>query len=58
MTGRRRSVLDRTGRDPSKPADCFECAYCEVTYDDWPADCPDCGRVVVRVVEPRPVPDL
>lgn len=58
MTGRRREVLGRTGREPSEPADCFECAYCEATFDDRPEDCPSCGQIVVRVVEPRPIPDL
>lgn len=57
MTSPRRSVLERTGRGSPEPVDCFECPYCEATFTDWPDDCPGCGRVVVRVVEPRPVPD-
>lgn len=57
MTGRRLNVLECTGPRPAEPTDCFECPHCEATFDDWPEDCPTCGRIVVRVVEPRPVPD-
>lgn len=35
----------------------YECTYCERTFQEWPGACSDCGQIVVRVVDPRPVPD-
>lgn len=58
MTGKRRSILGQNGKQSLPPAVCFECTYCEATFTAWPDDCPECGQVPVRVVEPRPVPDL
>lgn len=54
MTGRRRSLLEQTGLEPTEPVDCYECSCCETTFGDWPEDCPECGQLVVRVVESRP----
>lgn len=43
--------------DDRGPPDDFECTYCGTCFREWPGGCPDCGGIVVRVVDPRPVPD-
>ena len=31
----------------------YECTCCSAVFDEWPADCPACGQLVVRIVVPR-----
>ena len=38
--------------DPHGPAHYYECSYCREGYDEWIEDCPACGQLVVRIVEP------
>jgi len=30
----------------------YECSHCRAVVDEWTEDCPRCGGLVVRVVEP------
>lgn len=37
----------------SAPRDSFfECTNCRADYDEWVEDCPACGQLVARFVEP------
>ena len=38
---------ERAGRDAS-----YECTRCRSIVAEWTEDCPRCGELVVRVVEP------
>lgn len=38
-------------------SDYYECTYCGAPYGEWPGCCSECGQLVVRIVDPRPVPD-
>lgn len=46
------------GPSPDREEMSYECTYCGTPFQEWPGDCSDCGGLVVRVVDPRPVPDL
>lgn len=36
-------------------SDFYECLHCRQRYDDWQDGCPQCGQLVVRIVEsPNP----
>jgi len=55
MTSGRLGRLLRSGT--TGPEGHFECTYCGEGFDEWPGQCTVCGQLVVRVVDPRTVPD-
>lgn len=42
------SIFDGVGGERS---DFYECLHCQRSYDDWTGTCPECGQLVVRIVE-------
>lgn len=42
------SIFDAAGNERR---DFYECQHCQQSYDDWKGNCPDCGQLVVRIVE-------
>ena len=51
MSGWFTSLFGHTVRAHEEATDFYECNYCEETFSEWPGDCPDCGQLVVRIVE-------
>ena len=51
MSGWFTSFLGVPIRDHEEATDFYECTYCEETFPEWPGNCPDCGQLVVRIVE-------
>ena len=51
------SVMGPPGQGTAEPTDVYRCIYCETSYDEWRAECSDCGQLVVRIVEERPAVD-
>lgn len=52
MIGRSRLQDRRTDDEHTFPTQYYECSYCQRSVDEWIEDCPHCGQLVVRIVEP------
>ena len=39
------------GEERPRRSEFYECTHCRSTFDEWAEDCPDCGQLVVRVVD-------
>ena len=45
-------ALARPGHEQTTVEAYYECTCCRAVFDEWPADCPACGQLVVRIVVP------
>ena len=45
------ALFGSTIQEHEEATDFYECTYCEETFREWPGYCPDCGQLVVRIVE-------
>lgn len=57
MSERANDQVSPTGATTNLPDEFFECTYCTTAFEEWPGGCPECGGIVVRVVDPGPIPD-
>lgn len=50
----RRWLAPSRRREPNRDRldEFYECTTCRACYDEWAEDCPRCGQLVVRIVEP------
>lgn len=51
MPGWFTSLLGPSLEGNEDATDFYECTGCEETFDEWPGYCPECGQLVVRIVE-------
>lgn len=41
----------RIARAGTSVSEYFECVDCQTDFPEWVEDCPECGQLVVRVVD-------
>lgn len=52
MAGWFRSIFEGARESRGARQDFYECLHCQRSYEEWTGDCPECGQLVVRIVEP------